>query len=214
MATTSMFKSTIRSKTTSKAATPCWLVALLLAALTVLCILFVDEPVARWVAAHDTHPAIWNGVLHVLEFPLGIEPWEYLGAAVLTAGVIATQLRWKKHAAAWLFVAATHLVSRNVMMWAKLAFGRLRPHEWHGGPTFFHGGSSFPSGHVMLFASLVLPIIVVVPRARPLVLVIAYAMVARVMVSAHFVSDCIGGLAVTLAITCLLRRWLLRGSSR
>jgi membrane-associated phospholipid phosphatase len=188
--------------------------AIALAVATVLCILLVDEPVARWVATHDTHPGAWGAVLHVLEFPLGIEPWEYLGAAVLTAGVIATQLRWKKYAAAWLFVAATHLVSRNVMMWAKFAFGRLRPHEWHGGPTFFHGGSAFPSGHVMLFASLVLPLVVLFPRARPLLVVVGYAMVARVMVQAHFVSDCVAGLAMTLAITSLFTPLLRRDSSR
>ena len=188
--------------------------ALALAAATVLCILFVDQPVAHWVATHDVHANVWKAVLHGFEFPVGIEPWPYLGAAVLTAGVIATQLRWKQVARPWLFVAATHLVARNVMMWSKFAFGRLRPHQWHGGPAFFHGGGSFPSGHVMIFASLIIPIVVVFPRARPLLLIVGYTMIARVMLQAHFVSDVVGALAATLAITWAFRRWLLRDSSR
>jgi membrane-associated phospholipid phosphatase len=184
--------------------------ALLLALLVPPCILVVDAPVAHWVATHETFPALWSDILHVLEYPLGIEPWAYLGATVLVIGVIATQLKWKRHAQPWLFVAATHLLARNVMMWAKLAFGRLRPTEWHGGPTFFHGGTSFPSGHVMLFASLALPLAVVWPRARWLAVLPIYAMAARVMVSAHFVSDVIAGLSATLAITSLCRRLILR----
>jgi membrane-associated phospholipid phosphatase len=188
--------------------------AVALAAATVLCILFVDQPVAHWVATHDVHAHVWSAVLHVFEFPVGIEPWPYLGAAVLTAGVIATQLRWKQVAKPWLFVAATHLVARNVMMWSKFAFGRLRPHQWHGGASFFHGGGSFPSGHVMIFASLIVPIVVVFPRARPLLLIVVYTMIARIMVQAHWVSDVVGGLAATLAITWAFSRWLLRDSSR
>jgi membrane-associated phospholipid phosphatase len=188
--------------------------ALALAAAAVLCILFVDQPVAHWVATHDVHANVWSAVLHVFEFPVGIEPWPYLGAAVLTAGVIATQLRWKPYARAWLFIAATHLVARNVMMWSKFAFGRLRPHQWHGGPSFFHGGGSFPSGHVMVFARLIVPIVVVVQGARPLLLIVVYTMIARIMVQAHWVSDVVGGLAATLAITWAFSRWLLRDSSR
>jgi membrane-associated phospholipid phosphatase len=188
--------------------------ALALAAATVLCILFVDQPVAHWVATHEVHANVWKAVLHGFEFFVGIEPWPYLGAAVLTAGVIATQLRWKQVAKPWLFVAATHLVARNVMMWSKFAFGRLRTHQWHGGPSFFHGGGSFPSGHVMIFASLIIPIVVVFPRARPLLLIVGYTMIARVMLQAHWVSDVVGALAATLAITWAFRRWLLRDSSR
>lgn len=189
-----------------------------LAVVTVLCIAFVDVPVAHWVAAHDTQPNVWSAVLHVLEFPLGIEPWRYIGVAVLTTGVIATQLVWKRHANAWLFVAATHLVSRNVMLWTKTIFGRLRPSEWHGGPTFWQGGGSFPSGHVMIFASLVLPLAVMFPRARWLIAIPVYAMIARVMANAHFASDVVAGLAATCAITwglcALIKPSQLRDSAR
>ncbi len=176
-------------------------VALLLA--TPLCILFVDEPVARWIAAHDTHPGAWGGVLHVLEYGIGLEPWRWLGTTVLVAGVLATQLRWRDHRTAWTTVAFTHLFATNVMWWSKLGFGRLRPREWHGGPTFFQDGGAFPSGHVMLFASIVMPIVVLYPRTWPLLAVPVYAAFARVLVNAHFVSDVVSGFALTAAITWL-----------
>ena len=177
--------------------------ALLLALATPLCILFVDQPVAHWVAAHDTIPGGWSGVLHVLEYAIGIEPWRWIGVCVLVAGALATQLVWRRQRTAWTLVALTHLLATNVMWWSKLAFGRLRPLDWHGGATFFEGGGSFPSGHVMLFASVVLPIVTLYPRAWPLLAVPIYAAIARVMVNAHFVSDVVGGFAATAAITAL-----------
>ena len=88
----------------------------------------------------------------------------------------------------------SHLVARNVMMWSKFAFGRLRPHQWHGGPSLFHGGGSFPSGHVMLFASLSLPIVVVFPRARRLLVDRRSSRRSRgSWCSAHCASDVVGG---------------------
>lgn len=177
--------------------------ALVLALVTPLCLLFVDEPVARWVAAHETHGDAFSDVLRVLEYAIGLEPWRWLGVCVLVAGVLATQLVWRAHRAGWLLVASTHLLATNLMWWGKLAFGRLRPSEWHGGATFFQGGSSFPSGHVVLFASIALPLALVSPRARCLLAVPVFAMVARVMASAHFVSDVVAGMSLAAACTWL-----------
>jgi membrane-associated phospholipid phosphatase len=85
-------------------------------------------------------------------------------------------------------------------MWGKLLSGRYRPHQWVkiGGPTFGHigQGASFPSGHVTLFGGLILPLVIAVPRLRPLLLVIPFVMVARIAVMAHFLSDVLAGLAL------------------
>jgi membrane-associated phospholipid phosphatase len=48
-----------------------------------------------------------------------------------------------------------------------------------------------------VFGGLVLPLVIIEPRARPLLVVIPFVMAARVAVLAHFVSDVFGGLALT-----------------
>lgn len=189
-----------------------------LALLTPLCIAVVDAPVAHWVAAHETHGDTFSAILHVLEYAIGLEPWRWIGVCVLVAGVLATQLVWRAHRAIWLLVASTHLLATNLMWWGKLAFGRLRPSEWHGGATFFQDGGSFPSGHVVLFASIALPIAITYPRARWLIAVPVFAMIARVMANAHFVSDVVAGMSLAAATTGLcataVRRSQRPGSAR
>ncbi|MBV8755922.1 MAG: phosphatase PAP2 family protein, partial [Deltaproteobacteria bacterium] len=103
----------------------------------------------------------------------------------------------------WVAVAISHLLARNLMLWGKTLTGRLRPSEWHGGPMWFSYGASFPSGHVVLFASIVLPLAMLYPRLRWLVVVPMFAAVARVMANAHFASDVVGGFALCAAVAVL-----------
>jgi undecaprenyl-diphosphatase len=185
------------------------------AVLTGLCIVTIDQPFARWIATRETYPAFWNTVIAYLEYPLGITPYKWAGVDVLVGASLVTLVvpRLRSHAHLWLLLALSHLLGRNIMFWGKTLTGRLRPSEWvaRGGDTFWRdGGYSFPSGHVILFASVVLPIVVAYPRARPLLFVVAFAMVARVAVNAHFLSDVLGGLAVSLAVTWLCVRALRR----
>ena len=119
--------------------------------------------------------------------------------------------RWRAHARTWLLVTLVHVLARNVTMWLKWGTGRLRPSEWlaRGGDTFWRdGGYSFPSGHVTLFASILVPLALCVPRARPLLAIVAFAMIARVAVNAHFLSDVIAALAECALLTWLCARLL------
>lgn len=174
--------------------------------LMLVCILFVDEPFARWIATRETYPRFWNETIGYLEYSLGIVPYRWTGVWILVGGSIVTLAvtRLRPAAFAFLLVAAVHLLDRNVTFWMKFGFGRLRPGEWlaRGGDAWFRdGGYSFPSGHVTLFGSIAIPIAVMYPRARPLLVVVAFAMCARVAVNAHFLSDVLGGLALTAALT-------------
>ena len=176
--------------------------AVVLALLTVVCIAVVDAPLARFLATRDTHPHAWEEAVHVLEYAIGLEPWKWLGVCVVVAGaVVALVLR--RGVVPWVSVAISHLLARNLMLWGKAVTGRLRPYEWHGGPQWWMGGSSFPSGHVVLFASLVLPLAIVYPRLRWLVVVPVFAAVARLMAHAHFASDVVGGFALCAAVAAL-----------
>jgi membrane-associated phospholipid phosphatase len=176
--------------------------------LMLLCIVALDEPFARWIATRETYPRFWNETIGYLEYPLGIEPYKWTGVWILVGGSIITLAITKLRPAAFSFliVSSVHLLDRNLTMWMKFGFGRLRPTQWlaKGGDSWFRdGGFSFPSGHVTLFGSIAIPLAVMYPRLRPLLVVVAFAMCARVCVNAHFLSDVLGGLALTAALTWL-----------
>jgi len=186
-------------------------------ALALVCMLALDQPFARWLATHETYPAFWNGVLDHLEYGLGIVPYPWSGTWILACGVVLTVGVTRLRGAAFVFclLALVHFSGRILSLWLKFAFGRYRPSEWlpRGGGTFWHDDAwSFPSGHAILFASLVLPIVACYPRWRPLLAVVVFAMAARVAVNAHFLSDVLAGYALVALLTWayvrLLRRTL------
>jgi membrane-associated phospholipid phosphatase len=179
--------------------------AVVSALLAAVAIAIVDQPVARWLAARPPS-SLWSRLVAILEYPAGIEPWPFTMPIVLTAGVVASLAvaRWRRAARSWMYVALVYLIARNLMAWTKTLTGRLRPREWlpHGGATFGHlgDGVAFPSGHVVVFAALALPLAVIAPRTRPLLAVVAFVMVARVAVNAHYVSDVLAGLALVALV--------------
>ena len=191
-------------------------VALVSAIVTALCIVTIDQPLARWLATRETYPHVWNEIIGYLEYPLGIVPWKWTGICVLVAGSLATLFvtRLRSYASVFLIITLTHLLSRHASLWVKTLTGRLRPSQWlkagGGDDTFWRDGFSFPSGHVLLFGSIVIPIVVLYPRTRPLLAIVAFVMLARVLVNAHFVSDVLGGLAVVALFTWLSARWVRR----
>ena len=166
---------------------------------------FVDLPVARWIAAHE-RSTLWDRTVKILEYVVGITPSPWTVPIVLTGGVLVTLAvaRWRRYAPSWMYVAMVYLLARNLMAWGKTLTGRYRPTQWFklGGETWGHlgDGVSFPSGHVVVIAGLVLPLVVIAPRTRPLLVVVPFIMVARVAVLAHFVSDVLGGLALTALV--------------
>lgn len=173
--------------------------------LATLGLLFFDVPLSQWVGAHEQSSA-WDPIVTVCEYFIGITPWAWTATVVLVGGVLATLVvrRWHPHAPAWIYVTIVYLLSRNLMGWGKTLTGRLRPHQWlkAGGDTFGHlgMGASFPSGHVVVFAGILIPLAIVVPRSRPLLLVIPFIMIARIAVLAHFASDVFAGLALTALV--------------
>lgn len=194
---------------------PRWL--LVVAAATVVpaavCVPLVDRPVARAIAGYQPS-TVWDDGIGLLEWTIGLPIWPLVSSCVVVAAMAATWAvrRWRYHAPAWTFVAGTHVVSRFLTSQIKDATGRLRPSEWlaHGeGATFFSGGISFPSGHVVLFASLALPIVVLSPRWWPLLVLVVFAGAARVAVGAHFLSDTLAAVTLTAAIAWAVG-WLVR----
>lgn len=186
--------------------------ALVATVLTLLCIFALDQPFARWLATRETWPELWNEGIGLLEYPLGIEPYKWTGVWILCTGTALTLFvrRLRPYAYAFALITIVHLLTRNLTMWMKLGFGRLRPSQWFvkDGDTFWRDGFSFPSGHTVLFASILVPLAVVYPRTRPLLAIVLFAMTARVMVSAHFLSDVFAGYGLVALVTWICIRWL------
>ncbi len=195
---------------------PPWLlwVAATSGVLAIVCILFVDQPVARVIAEYEP-AAFWDRGIDLLEWAVGLPIFRWLSGVLLVLGMIVTVSvgRWRLYAPAWMFLAASHVLSQIATRYIKEWTGRLRPLEWiaeGGTETFlFAKGISFPSGHVTIFASVVIPFVALFPRWWPLLGVALYAIVARLAVDAHFLSDVLGGITLVSMITWLCG-WAIR----
>ena len=195
-----------------RAAAPLWLLWLALgtAVLSGIAIVTIDQPVARWVAQWEP-AAAFDHVLTSLEWAIGLPliPWTTGIVLVLAMIVTLAAPRLRHEAPAWMYVAAVHIVSRIAMGQLKDLTGRLRPLEWlkRGAPDETFGwvkGIAFPSGHVVLFASLVIPAIALAPRAWPVAGLIVFVCAARVAASAHYVSDVLGGISLVALVAWVL----------
>lgn len=188
--------------------------AVITAVLSVVCILVVDQPVARLLAEYEPARA-WDRGIELLEWGVGLPVFRWLSGVLLVLGMIVTVIvpRWRVRAPAWMFLAASHVLAQVSTRYLKEWTGRLRPLEWlkqGGGETFlWEKGISFPSGHVAIFASVVIPFVALFPRWWPLLGVAVYAMVARVAVDAHFLSDVLGGITLVCLVTWL-SGWAIR----
>ena len=181
--------------------------AAITAVLAALSMAVIDQPVARAIAGYQPL-GFWDSGIVALEWGILLPVFKWalaIGFAVgMLACVIVPSLR--RFAPAWMFLAAAHLLARIAMVQLKYATDRLRPYEWlkRGGATFFrdHSGLSFPSGHVVSFASIAIPLAVLFPRARAVLLaVVAYVVAARVVANAHWVSDTLAGISLVCVVT-------------
>ena len=96
----------------------------------------------------------------------------------------------------------------------KDAFGRLRPEQAlasaDGAPLRFAGGGSFPSGHSAFYFGLLLPLAAACPLRWvrvPLTAVPVYAVLARVDMAKHFLSD-VSASALMVSLYALFASWL------
>lgn len=171
------------------------------AVLTALCIVTIDRPIARVLGDYE-QSAFWNRGVELLEWTVGLPVFKLFAPVVLVVAMVTAMAvpRLRTYAPSLMVIAGTHVICRFVTNRIKDATGRLRPNEWiakGGEDTFFRDGIAFPSGHVVLFASILIPLAIVAPRTRPLLVIVAFVALARIVVNAHYVSDAIG--AITLA---------------
>jgi membrane-associated phospholipid phosphatase len=182
------------------------------AAITAISIFTIDRPLAKLLAQYEPSGA-WDKGIEILEWGLGLPFFRLFAPVVLVVGMLVAMAvpRWRAYAPAMMVLAGTHVFTRFLTVRIKDATGRLRPHEWieQGTPyrddTFFRdGGVAFPSGHVALFASILIPLAIIAPRTRPLLVIVAYVCIARILVNAHWVSDTLGSITLVTLVAWLL----------
>lgn len=178
--------------------------------LSFLAIVTIDAWVATTIAQYE--PAtFWNAIISKLEWLLLLPTLPWMSGIVLAVAMLASVFvkPWRWAAPAMMFLAGSHIIGRALTNYIKEWTGRLRPLEWiksgaHDGAVgsfLREGGLAFPSGHVAIFASVIVPLVVLRPKLWPLLTIVAYVMVARVIVDAHWVSDVIGSVAVVALVT-------------
>jgi membrane-associated phospholipid phosphatase len=160
----------------------------------------------------------WHALLRVFEVVSGAVVHHLLGPLVFAAAALASALRprWRRYTRPLVFIALCWTLTILGVALFKIPFGRLRPHQHLTLPSaravsaFFRGGSSFPSDHAAQVFGLALPIALLLPRGRILLLAAAALITfARVAVRDHYLADVLASLAWAALVTWLLAKWLL-----
>lgn len=110
---------------------------------------------------------------------------------------------------ALIYVGVVQLSTYLASDLSKPQFGRLRPFEAAqngGADSWFVGANSFPSGHVAFFAGLIVPMIILAPRAWPLVAIPIFVAAERVLAGDHYLSDVGASFLLALIVSWGLRR--------
>jgi membrane-associated phospholipid phosphatase len=180
----------------------------LLAVATLFCVLFVDQPVARFFAAHRA----WR-----LFFQLCASPslLTLPAAGLCCAYAVLARLRGGRPLERiWLIASVATLAGTAAKDELKWMFGRPWPSTWldYGHYRFrpfiesmYYGG--FPSGHTAYIAAPLCVLWVFAPRYRILLAgVIGLVMFGLVGADYHFVGDVLGGLLTGMACAwgCLI----------
>lgn len=183
--------------------------ALLLLAVLLLSIAFVDRPAARYF--HDADPQLRQAFMVITQFGLGkgyliVTALLFLalraGAASVRDTRLAARLRHQAWRALYLFVAVAG--SGLAVDLTKVIFGRARPKLLFADGFYgFSWGAlrsdywSFPSGHATTMGALAVGLSLLWPRGLPLFLVAALLVAAsRIIVTAHYLSDVLAGAAL------------------
>lgn len=173
----------------------------LLVLATILCMCFVDQPVAGYVAAHRT----WRFFFQLCAAPSLLA---LPAAGICMACTVLARLRGTRlPARIWLVSSVATLAGTAAKDELKWIFGRPWPGTWlHHGIYGFHPFSTslwfgaFPSGHTAYISAPLCVLWVLAPRYRVFCGgVIALVMIGLVAAGYHFVGDVLGGLLTGMA---------------
>lgn len=181
------------------------------ATVILLCIAFVDQPLATWSHAALHRPVWCVWLTWIADAPAPLATLGILGClAAWLAG-------WRPGMAGRLLIGLclATLAADAAKDVLKLAFGRPWPETWvNNNPSWigtgtygffpFHGGAgwaSFPSGHTTSIAAPCAFLCYAVPRLRAVWLALPSLVVVGLLgCDYHFLSDCVAGAGLGAAI--------------
>jgi membrane-associated phospholipid phosphatase len=187
-------------------------------AAAILCIAFVDEPVASWAAKVPGDIHVWfERIANVGESTRWYIFFALCFAALWFGAKLASgtarELRLKAWSMLPLYLFATIAVAGLAGVLLKILFGRARPGIFlASGDAGFHWLSltakfmSFPSGHANTITGMMVGLGFILPRFRVAFLAVALAvLVTRVAEYQHFVSDVVFGAWIGFAVAVWMR---------
>ncbi|MBM3483095.1 MAG: phosphatase PAP2 family protein [Alphaproteobacteria bacterium] len=196
------------------------IIAAVLAALTIVCVLVVDRAAAYWV--RDLDPVVrapFMAIRNVGEGSYWLIPSALIALIALIAAWRAKGRRWSPLVAtlgrAALFVFTTLAMSSIALHIIKAVVGRARPRmlmreDVYGFAPFNIDSdfSSLPSGHTNTLFAAALALGYLAPRFCVPFLAIALIFSApRVFAGSHFPGDVLAGIALAVVIAPLIHRW-------
>jgi membrane-associated phospholipid phosphatase len=200
------------------------IVAIVAAILMLVGLAGADRPLAEWMHASgaENAPAIvW--LMNTIEIACGFHYSRWLfGAIVLPIGIAIVLLRRDSTVGRALVVATLVQLATNVVMLAgKNSFGRLRPFQVFAAGDWTHvwfaGGVSFPSGHLAFFAGFFVPFAASFRNRwlrAVLMLFPLFFAIARIDVSAHFLSDVAASTLIAALVSLIAAAILARTGAR
>lgn len=196
--------------------------ALLLTPLLILCVRYLDIPVANYVKDHFFGNRHWSRItsnlpdllLLVVLFTTLVSLLFYLVRIRKGIYDADTQL-----AGLVILAAPASYLVKNVL---KFVFGRVNTRHWLQEPNLygFHwfqrrqGCEGFPSGHMVVIVTLLAALWRFHPKSRPYCLLVGVSLaLALVATNYHFVSDVIAGTYLGVVVEAVAF-WLLFRESR
>jgi membrane-associated phospholipid phosphatase len=185
---------------------PVWLPVLLFALVAVATIglAALDVPIAATIA----RTRVLDAFVDFLELITLKNVSEFIvPMLLLVCGGALWALGQPRQARAAIYVGLVPLIAYLASDLSKPLFGRLRPFETvqrHLADTWFAGGNSFPSGHVAFFAGLAVPVVLLFPRAWPLLFVPILVAAQRLLAADHYLSDVTASFALAVLVAIVL----------
>lgn len=190
---------------------------LLLTPLLILCVRFLDVPVALYVKSHLYSNTRWSKLT-------GNLPDLLLMVVLLSTSVAFSVYLFRSRKG--IFDAATGFA--KLVAWAapasfvakhllKTVFGRITTRHWLQNPDLYGfqwfqrrpGFEGFPSGHMLVIVTLLAALWRFYPTSRPLCFAAAVLLgVALVATNYHFVSDVVAGAYLGLLVEAIAFRML------
>jgi membrane-associated phospholipid phosphatase len=181
--------------------------------LITISIIQIDRPLAIFIDTHLTAlQEPFRKMLSGIEFLSEYTVSRYLIAALILAAALFLFIRDKsvRRAKIFFFMGAVLVSSRLVTATLKVVFDRSRPFvflEDRSIHDFFSGGDSFPSGHATNYFSFFLPLIVLIPRYKWVLLILpTFIALQRVIVNEHYLSDVLAGILIASVMTLWFQR--------